>query len=73
MLSDQHTVRFALNLLLNLEELGLFHHMVIASSADVCSELQARAEQTTTGTTIGCGYSTFPSPVHSEQPLKQPA
>jgi hypothetical protein len=62
MLTDAHHMRLALNLLLNLDELGLHHHMVIASSAKVCDALLARARHTAVGGSLGCGYSSFLHP-----------
>ena len=57
MLTDEHHERLALNLLLNLEELKLHHHLVIAKSAEVCAALWARAERL--GLSLGCGWSSF--------------
>ena len=57
MLTDAHHVRLALNLLLNLDELGLRHHLVIASSPSVCAQLAARAHPI--GVSLGCGHSSF--------------
>ena len=54
MLSDHHHLRLAHNLLLNLRALGLHHHLVIGSSADVCSALQSLSLVAT-----GCAYSSF--------------
>lgn len=57
MLTDEHHLRLAINLLLNLEELRLHHHLVIASSADVCDAIWARAQKI--GLSLGCGHSSF--------------
>ena len=57
MLSDAHHVRMALNLILNLDALGLHHHVVIASSADVCSSLWRRSRGL--GLSLACGTSSF--------------
>ena len=57
MLTDGHHVRLALNLLLNLEEHRLRHHLVIASSPDACESLWWRSRGL--GLSVGCGYSSF--------------
>lgn len=57
MLTDQHHERLALNLLLNLGELGLHHHLTIASSSEVCDSLWRRSRGL--GLSLGCGRSTF--------------
>lgn len=57
MLTDEHHVRLALNLLLNLEELHLRHHLVVANSRKACKLLWARAR--VLGLSIGCGTSSF--------------
>ena len=57
MLTDEHHMRLSLNLLLNLEEHKLRHHLVITSSAAVCAALWARAEPI--GLSLGCGHSSF--------------
>ena len=53
----ENKVRLTLNLLLNLEELGLYHHLVLAPSPAACIELSARAQRL--GMSIGCGQSSF--------------
>jgi hypothetical protein len=57
MLSDKHHMRLALNLLLNLDELSLHHHLTIASTRAVCTAMWARAEPI--GLSLGCGHSTY--------------
>ena len=57
MLTDESHVRLALNLILNLEELRLSHHLVVASTATACDALWARARQLKLS--IGCGTSSF--------------
>ena len=57
MLTDEHHIRLALNLLLNLDGLGLHHHLVVASSAEVCKSLWRRARRV--NVSLGCGYSSF--------------
>ena len=57
MLTDEHHERLALNLLLNLEELKLHHHLVIAKSAEVC----AAPEKESMDLMRGCGV----KPLHS--------
>ena len=57
MLTDDHHVRLALNLLLNLDELKLHHHLIIASRPRVCATTWARAQQI--GVSLGCGHSSF--------------
>ena len=57
MLTDESHVRLALNLILNLEELRLSHHLVVASTAAACDALWARARQLKLST--GCGTSSF--------------
>ena len=57
MLTDDHHVRLALNLLLNLDELKLHHHLIIASRPEVCAATWARAQQI--GLSLGCGHSSF--------------
>ena len=57
MLTDQRHERLALNLLLNLAELGLHHHLTIASSSDVCTSLWRRSQGL--DLSLACGHSTF--------------
>ena len=57
MLTDQHHMRLAINLLLNLNEHSLLHHLVLASSSVVCASLWARAEPI--NVSLGCGHSSF--------------
>ena len=52
--TDERHDRWAHNLLLNLEELGLKHHLVIGSSSRACAKLHARL-----GPLLGCGFSSF--------------
>ena len=46
-----------LNLLLNLDELQLYHHLVIAQSSEACAATWARAKPI--GVSLGCGHSSF--------------
>lgn len=57
LLTDERRLRLALNLLLNLEEFELYHHVVVASTSAVCSELWARARRI--GLSLGCVTSSF--------------
>ena len=55
MLSDQRYLHWAFNALLNLEELGLHHHLLIGSSASVCSDYMLGLPHVARG----CGTSSF--------------
>ena len=50
-------MRLVLNLLLNLEDLGLQHHLVVSPSSAACAALSLRAERV--GVSVGCGQSSF--------------
>ena len=58
MLADERSSRSALNLLLNLDQLQLRHHLVIASSPAACTVLWRRARWIG-NLSLGCGHSTF--------------
>lgn len=53
----EHKVRLVLNLILNLDQLRLHHHLVVAPSSAACSELSARAQRL--NLSVGCGQSSF--------------
>ena len=53
LVTDQYGLRFAHNLMLNAQEVGLTHHLVVGSDEAVCRELAMRSA------TGACGHSTF--------------
>ena len=57
MLTDERHLRLSLNLLLNLEALGLSHHLVISTSSAACLSLWERARPL--NLSLGCGWSSF--------------
>ena len=57
-LTDATRLKFAVNLLLNMEELDLHHHLVLTSSQVTCDALWRRTHRLSQ-LSVGCAYSSF--------------